>query len=174
MELGKKGILGAMLFPIFVDFITGLWDSMTTFVAAPSFGSFWSIMKNFFLLIFNSQQIVYESIMKITAGGLTGWEFIHWGTVILGGSLITVFLVWGIYKFVLWIRGEASWDRVSLTLILLSIIFVVGFVSSYASYATTSIFHLPYHGFLNLHKLFLPAAATPLGVNITANATVFL
>ncbi|MFQ6020832.1 MAG: hypothetical protein ACE5J4_02325 [Candidatus Aenigmatarchaeota archaeon] len=135
-----------------LHFIVGLWNDFVNLFKSFSLQNLLNILIRFGMLLFSSQEIMSEAIITIRSGGLTVWEIFGNLELIFGSMLVTIFLIWIVWKFAMWAKGEVQWDRVSKFILFMGIFLAIGFLGALATYVSTGKIVAPYHGFIELFR----------------------
>lgn len=114
------------------------------------------------MLIVGSQELIYSSIHELQTPGIETYRMIHHVELIIAGSLITIMLIYILWKILKGMSASyGNWDVVSKILMFVMCVIIIGALGSFVAYINTHALVIPFHGWWELIKTIM--SYMPLG-----------
>jgi len=136
-------------FALFAGIIGSISYDVLLLIGKPSMDSVKIVVNDLASIVVNSQGEISESIQELKTADSNSYKTFLVGRII-GGSLVTLFLIWLFYKIIkFWFESPKPTDKLVIILIAILIVWIIGIASSII---VGKVNLVPFYGWVDLVK----------------------
>lgn len=134
-------------FALFSGILTGLSRDILLLISKPSWSSVQYVIKDLASIIINSQQEITNAVEKFKTVE-SSVEANYLLSRIIGGSLITLFMIWLFYKIMRFFKEQAGpFEKIAMIMLAVLMVWIISVV---ASYLVGKVNWMPFSGWVSL------------------------